>query len=166
MLQLALLLLFAGPAVPPPSDDIYLPLFVIERSTNANVVHYDARVTKAGGLNPQEPVVAYWIMLSANGRRENLNSIEKSKSYGFTIAKDVSGDSFRMYVSAQRGKEIQISMVGGLPRAETRIGGRNAYLQKVYISTGKIDIFHVNYIELFGVDAATGESCHERNPDR
>jgi hypothetical protein len=44
MLQLALLLWFAGVPVPLPSEDIYLPLFVIERSTNANVVHYPTYV--------------------------------------------------------------------------------------------------------------------------
>ncbi len=67
-----------------------------------------------------------------------------------------------MSLVAEKGREIRVSIVDGVPRAEMRIGGRNAYLQKVYISTGKIDIFHVNYIELFGTDATTGESCHER----
>src|SRR5689334_9122752 len=37
-------------------------LFVIERSKNANVIHYDAHVAKDGSLVASEPVVAYWIM--------------------------------------------------------------------------------------------------------
>jgi len=160
-MPLALLLLFAAPAIP-PSGDAYVPLFVIERSTNANVVHYDAWVTKSGALNAQEPVVAYWIMLAGNGRREDLNVVEKSRSYGFTITKDASGDFYRMSLVAQRGKELRVSIAGGVPRAEMRIGNCNAYLQKVYISTGKIDIFHVNYMEFFGIDTTTAEKCHER----
>jgi Domain of unknown function (DUF4833) len=79
MVRLAVLLVFAGPLIS-RADDVYLPLFVIERSTNANVVYYDARVTKSGKLNAEEPVVAYWIMLAGNGRREELNPIEKESN--------------------------------------------------------------------------------------
>ena len=39
-------------------------LFVIERSKNANVVQYDARLTADGVLDPKEPVKVYWILLA------------------------------------------------------------------------------------------------------
>jgi hypothetical protein len=64
------------------------PLFTIERSKNANVVHYDARLTADGELDPKEPVIAYWIRLAEDGRREELSWIEKKKAYGFTIKPD------------------------------------------------------------------------------
>ena len=122
-------------------------------------------VTRSGKLNPEEPVVAYWIVLAGNGRREELNSIEKSRSYGFAIAKAASGDFFRMFLVSQKRREIRVSLAAGVPRAETRIDGHNAYLHRVYISTGKIDMFHVNYMELFGTDTSSGETCDERtNP--
>ena len=74
------------------------PLFIIERSKNANVVHYDARLNADGKLDPKEPVIAYWIMLAEDGRREDLNWIEKKKAYGFDIKPDPSGDGYRMTV--------------------------------------------------------------------
>ena len=40
------------------------PLFTIARSTNANLVQYDARVLSSGALDPKQPVVAYWMMLA------------------------------------------------------------------------------------------------------
>ena len=55
------------------------PLFIIERSKNANVVHYDARLTADGKLDPKEPVIAYWVLLAGNGRREKLSWIEKKR---------------------------------------------------------------------------------------
>ena len=61
------------------------PLFIIERSKNANVVHYDARLTADGKLDPKEPVIAYYVMLAEDGRRKELNWIEKKMAYGFDI---------------------------------------------------------------------------------
>ena len=141
--------------------DSYVPLFMIERSTNANAVHYDARVT-GGSLHPQQPVVVYWVMRAREGQREDLNPIEKSRVYGFTIQKVAQGDVWRMFLAAQKGREIRVALVGGVPRAQTRISGQDAYLQKIYISTGRLNIMHVNYIDLFGADVATGESRWER----
>lgn len=161
MVQVALLLLLAGPVIP-PKGDAYLPLFVIERSTNANVVHYDAWVTRSGALNPREPVIAYWIMLAANGRREDLNGLEKKTGYGFKVVKDTSAALFHMALVSQKGREIRVFLKDGVPRAETRIGTCSAYLQKIYISTGKVNVLHVNYMELFGTDTSTSVSCYER----
>ena len=50
-------------------------LFVIEKSTNANVVHYDARIMPDGELDPRQPVEAYWVMAAEDGRKENLSSV-------------------------------------------------------------------------------------------
>src|SRR5712691_865167 len=72
---------FSGPN---PIGSRYLPLFVIERSVNANVVHYDAKLGPDGKLDPREPVVAYWIMGAEDGRRQDLNAIERLRAYGFS----------------------------------------------------------------------------------
>jgi hypothetical protein len=44
-------------------------LFVIERSTNANVVHYDANIAADGQLDPRQPISAYWVMAAEDGHR-------------------------------------------------------------------------------------------------
>jgi len=76
------------------------PLFIIERSKNANVVHYDARLTADGKLDPKQPVIAYWIMLAKEGRREELSWIEKKKAHGFHIKPDPSVNGYKMTVVA------------------------------------------------------------------
>jgi hypothetical protein len=45
------------------------PLFTIERSKNANVLHYEANLTAQGELDPKEPIVIYWIMKAEKGQR-------------------------------------------------------------------------------------------------
>ena len=60
-----LVLSFVAMAAAAYADDALVPLFVIERSVNGNTVHYDAKL-KDGKIDPQQPVVAYWI-LSENG---------------------------------------------------------------------------------------------------
>ena len=160
MLSLALVLCFVGAAGNLSTDDVYLPLFVIERSTNANVVHYEVRVTQSGAINPTEPVVVYWV-IAAKGRREGLNSLEKHRGYGFKISPDSSPDVYRMALAAQPKRPLRVFVENGSAHAEALIDGHRAYLQKIYISTGKINILHINYIELYGVDVVTGEQCKE-----
>jgi hypothetical protein len=148
----------------PAQQDRFQPLFLIERSTNANVVHYEARITSQGTLHPSEPVIVYWKMLARDGRREDLNSFERKRVYGLSIKPhEESGGSFRINLAAQPGRDIHVFMDGAaVARAETRIAGKRALLRKLFISTGRVNIVHVNYIDLFGIDVATGAELRER----
>lgn len=160
MRTLALLLAAGAPAW---CADRTLPLFVIERNLNANVVHYDAQTTADGKLDPRQPVIAYWVMAAEDGRRQELNFLEKMKAYGLTTHPDPAGDSYRIVLAAEKRKEIHVYRQGRAARAETIIAGHRAYLQKIFVSTHKSLGMHLpSYVELFGVDIATGQPCHER----
>src|SRR5436190_15974614 len=63
-------------------------LFFIERNKNANIVQYDAKLASDGLFDAREPVTGYWIMKAENGRREELNRIERELAYGFTTRVD------------------------------------------------------------------------------
>ena len=76
-------------------------MFTIARSTNANLVQYDARLTAAGTLDPRTPVVAYWIMKVEDGRHLELSKIEKKMAYGFAVSKEASSDCLRMTLAAE-----------------------------------------------------------------
>jgi hypothetical protein len=139
------------------------PLFIIERSKNANVVHYDARLDAGGKLYPKEPVIAYWIMLAEDGRREDLNWIEKNKAYGFDIKPDAAGNSYCLTVVSAPDRPITVKKAGEAIRAELVIDGRPAVLEKMYInSTDGLTGPKVNYIELHGKDIKTGEKRLEK----
>jgi hypothetical protein len=145
------------------SADSYQPLFIIERSTNANVVHYDAKIGEDGSLDPKEPVVAYWVMAANGGGREDLNLLEKIRAYGFTIRKDSTNQSYWMTLVSQKRRAIHIYQEGGIVHAVTRIGAHEAYLHKIYVKTRKSELLRtVDYFELFGNDLVSGQDCYEK----
>ncbi len=141
-----------------------LPLFVIERSLNANVVHYDARLAPDGRLDPHQPLVAYWIMAAEDGRRQELTLLEKLRAYGFTAQPERSAaESYRIVLAAEKKREIHVYREHDAVRAEMKIAGYRAYLHKVFVSTHKsLGIQVPNYIELFGDDIATGDQRYEK----
>jgi hypothetical protein len=149
------------------SQATYLPLFIIERSLNANVVHYEAKLKSDGQLDPVEPLVAYWVMAAEDGRRQALNILERTRAYGFTFHPDGAADSFKVNLVADRKREIRIYRQGPSVRAETTIGGRRAYLQKIYIHVRKSLVLDTaESAELFGVDADTAQPLSEKISSR
>jgi hypothetical protein len=150
-------------AVPAAAEIKTSPLFIIERSKNANVVHYDARLTADGKLYPKEPVIAYWVMVTKGGRKEKLNWIEKKKAYGFTIKQDPSVEGYKMTLVAAPERQITVKQDKDAVRAEALIDGRPAVLEKMYINaTDGLTGPKVKYIEVYGKDLQTGEERHEK----
>jgi Domain of unknown function (DUF4833) len=139
----------------------YVPLFIIERNINANVVHYEARL-KDGKIDPHQPVVAYWIMAAEDGRRQELNLLEKIKAYGFNIHPDGVPESYRMVVVSDKKKEIHVFRVGNSVRAEVNLGACDAALQRIFISTHRSFLSAPDYAEMQGTDLSTGAPCSER----
>src|SRR5580692_6010032 len=139
-----------------------VPLFTIEKSSNANRVQYDARLTADGHIDPHQPVTAYWIMAAENGRRQELNILERAKAYGFTLHQD-GPDSYRLWVVSHRAKEIHVFRDGGTVRAEAVIGGRVARVEKIFIQMHKSFLLSFpDFGEMFGFDRETGEKRYEK----
>jgi Domain of unknown function (DUF4833) len=140
------------------------PLFTIERSTNANVVHYDANLDGAGKLDPKAPVSVYWIMLAERGQREELSSAERRSAYGFTIVRERTSDCYTMTLAADANHPIRVCSTGNGATAETLIDGHRSFLQKMFISTRRVALIlkGVNHIELFGKDAESGVLRYEK----
>ncbi len=143
------------------AGDTQVPLFVIERNVNGNVVHYDAQL-KDGRLDPQQPVVAYWVM-GDSGRRQELNLLERLKAYGFSILPDKQPEVFRMTLVSDKRKEIRVIHLGSEVRAEAQIGHCSAHLQKIFIESKKSWMINMpEYAEMIGSDIQTGAECRER----
>ena len=114
----SLLLFFTSHRAFAASDETSQPLFTIERSTNSNVIHYDAKLGKDGRLDVKEPVVAYWVMRAEDGRRQGLNALERKMAYGFAIENGASDHKYRMMLVSQKDREIQIFEENGKVVAE------------------------------------------------
>ena len=143
-------------------QDRAVPLFTIEKSSNANRVQYEARVMADGHIDPNQPVVAYWIMAAENGRRQELNILERAKAYGFTLHRD-GVDSYRLWVVSHREKEIHVYRDGAMVRAEAMIGGKVSLVEMIYIQMHKSFMLSLpDCGEMFVFDKETGEKRVEK----
>jgi hypothetical protein len=54
-------------------SELSQPLFIIQKSTNANVVHYYAVITPDGDLDSREPIIAFgsWQPRTVAGRTQH-----------------------------------------------------------------------------------------------
>jgi hypothetical protein len=119
-------------------------------------------MTPDGHIDAKQPVVAYWIMAAENGRRQELNILERAKAYGFTLRRDGT-DSYRLWVVSHREKEIHVYRDGGTVRAEAVIGGRVSLVEKIYIQMRKSFMLSLpEFGEMFGFDRETGEKRYEK----
>lgn len=145
-----------------PHLETYIPLFVIEHSTSPNAVHYEAKLTN-GKIDPQQPVVAYWVMATANGRHQELNLLERLKAYGFEIRPDHDPEAYRLTIVSDKKKEIHVFRMGGTVRAAVKIAGCDAFLDRIFIASKKSWLVSLpDYAEMFGTDMSTGAPCYER----
>jgi Domain of unknown function (DUF4833) len=145
------------------AQETTVPLFVIERNANPNVVRYEARL-RDGKLYPQQPVVAYWVMATEGGRRQELNILERIKAYGFTLRPGTEPESYVLTIVSDKKKEIRIIRMGTTVRAAARIGACEAYLEKVFVTLIKkfAVIDYPESAEMIGTDVTTGAKCRER----
>ena len=138
------------------------PLFIIQRSKNANEVHYDAHVKPDGKIDQQKPVMAYWIMSAKDGHRKELNAFDK-KAYGFKSEFDKNKGVNRLIIKSFSRREIDVYQDKKGVRAEIVINGEAAFLKKIFINeTEAIPFPKVHSIELFGIDKITGKKVYEK----
>ena len=137
-------------------------LFVIERSKNKNLVQYDIRLGENSVPPDLRPVNAYWIL--ENGRREELNSIERNYAYGVVRQEKLDKDKFKVILAAFKGWEIIVERINDSFKAVISINGRESILQKIYIKSEETRAAFptVLYVELFGRIKETGLPIKER----
>ena len=153
---LALALTFAASALAQSSEK----LFFIQRSKNANEVHYDARVTRTGAL-AKDPVDAYWLRKAEDGSRASISMFQKM-AYGFDVDPGPAPGTHTMRLTALKERALTLLQVNGRWRARTLIAGKQAYLKRLYIATDESGVIPtVLYVDIFGEDASTGDPIKE-----
>ena len=138
-------------------------LFMIGRSKNANVIHYDVRLAD-GKLDIDEPMVAYWVMHAEDGRREALTWLERELAYGFRISSRVTNEGFRVFLKAFARRELGVRHNSdGSYRATVRIAGQKAALDRIFVNTDEGSAGpSVRFVDLFGTEESSGKRVSER----
>lgn len=159
MLFLATLALMISAAAAALAQTTSEKLFFIQRSKNANEVHYDARVT-ANGTLAKDPVDAYWLRKAQDGSRASIGLLQKI-AYGFDVT-PADGGTYTMKLTALKERPLTLTRVNGHWRAQTAIGGKQAYLKRLYIATDESGVFpKVLYVDIFGEEVGSGTAIQE-----
>ncbi len=140
-------------------------LFYIQRTHNKNTIVYDANFDKDGNLNPEKPVVAYWIRYEEQGQKMPLRSYEKWMAYGIKAKKlKNSPYDYRLYLSASSKVVLWLKQTAPF-KAEviTLIDGKISKLDRMFANLDESGwIPKVNYGEFFGHDLKTGEKTYKK----
>ena len=91
-----------------------------------------------------------------------MTMMEKKFAYGFK-ARFVDNATVMLKLSADLGREIKVGPINGTWHAIVNIDGHSSILDRIFVKSVEKKLWpSVEYVELFGVDAKSGESRHER----
>lgn len=151
------------PVFPVPKNIPHM-LFYMQRTPNANTIIYDLNLKNDGTLNEKEPVNIYWIRYTENSEKKGLNYIQRKFAYGLKI-KQLEKDKYELRSVAYDKKKMYLmkSAEGGY-HIYTEIGQKMAVLNRIYlqIEGGTFWFPNVVYIEMKGIDPATGKEIKEQ----
>lgn len=136
-------------------------LFLIHRSTNRNVVSYDARLTP-DGLLADDPIRIRWIMREEGDRVEDLTGLERRRAFGIRLD-EVSPTRaiFRIVSLPDRPITVTLTEAGPLPMMG--IGGEAATLEEVFVSVRDGSLIPtVRWVEVRGISLRSGKKVRER----
>lgn len=140
-------------------------LFYIQRSTNENTIVYALKRDAAGKPVEDRPVDVYWKRYQEDGRRAELDFIQRTFAYGIR-AKD-RGDSFELRCVAYDKVPLFlfVDRDGAKPaRVLVVVNDKVMALERIFlqIEGGAFWTPNVRYIEFSGVDAVSGAAMSER----
>ena len=145
-----------------PRQERAVNLFVIERSKNRNVVHYDLVLDKSGFYDTGRPLDVYWLMMAEDGRREELSFLER-QAYGFELLPNAKPTELGVRLVAVKDRPLMVRRRSDAYRAELAIRGVPAYLERIFVVTREGPVLPtVLYIELRGRSIQDGHALSER----
>jgi hypothetical protein len=164
----ALLLLVCGALLAPAlarAEPTSQPLFTIERSKNAKVVQYDARVHEDGSLDADEPIDVYW--LKPSGERKELKWLQRRAAYGFAVHWDEGRTGLSLEMVAPIGRRVRVVKTDAGWQARTRIDGHDCHIERIYVkSTERMFLPpRVDYVDFAGTDASGKRHTERFVPD-
>lgn len=149
----------------PTPKGIKNQLFYLQRDPNTNTIIYELNLNAKAEVNRAEPILVYWLRYDDNDEKKDLSYIQRKFAYGIQtkeIAKDqweirfVSHKKIPMYL--MQSKEDQKYHV------YVTVNNKKIELSKIFvrIEGGSFWLPNVKYVELTGINTATGTPVVER----
>lgn len=138
-------------------------LFYLQRTPNTNTIVYELNY-KNKILNIKDPVHAFWIRYSERGQKAELNYMQRRFAYGIKSSK-ISKDKYKLHLASY--KKFPMILTKGADdkyNVYATINQKRAILNRIFvkINGGSFWSPKVEYVEIKGIDPATGAEVMER----
>jgi len=152
-------------ATTPDNDGTYRTekrLFHIERSKNKNIVCYDLHANATDAPDEKKPLSVYWINREERpGQYGKLSYIQEKLAYGYTVKGKQNG-KIVIELNAAKNRKITLEHNGQEYFCLIDINRQPSVLQMIYIKTKTGNSLQVEYVDIQGLDLATGAPVTER----
>lgn len=140
-------------------------LFYIQRSTNENTIVYALNAASDGTPDAAQPVNVFWRRYQEDGRRADLDWIQRTFAYGIR-SKNLSNAHELRCVAYNKLPLFLYSPAspGAKPMVLVTVNGHTLRLERIYlqIDGGAFWTPNVTFIEFNGRDPVTGAAMLER----
>jgi hypothetical protein len=141
------------------------PLFIINRSRDANEIWYSINSNRNGEIDAKKPIRAFWVKKEKNNRIEPLTWIQKNYAYGIKVisidSENLNSWKFQFVSYSKRSfilkkKESQF-------RVYTTSNGQEIEVTRIFVQIdgGSFWVPSVPFVKLTGVNPETGEILSE-----
>lgn len=150
-----------GFPTPPQHDKL---MFYLQRDPNANTICYELNIDGEGKLKTGDPINASWIRYTEGGIKKDLNYIQRTFAFGIKARQkgngvyDLKSVAYgKLPMTLQKGNDKEYHVF-------TNINDRKSILKRIFvrIEGGSFWSPNVLYIEVAGVDLASGKEIYQR----
>jgi hypothetical protein len=138
-------------------------LFKIQRSKDANEIHYETNLIANNKLNIEEPINIYWVKHQKKGQRETLSIMQKKYAYGLNYSKISDVEAVFKFVS-YKDREFSLKKNRwGAFKVFTSSKGSEIIVNRLFlqIDGGTFWLPKITRIDIYGIDAKTNKPVIE-----
>ncbi|RZK80806.1 MAG: DUF4833 domain-containing protein [Pedobacter sp.] len=149
----------------PTPKGIANQLFYLQRDPNLNTLIYELNVDKAGQVDTDEPVLAYWIRYGEGGERKDMSYIQRKFAYGIQ-SRVISKDHYELRFVSH--KKLPLYLVKSADDKKyhvyVTVNNTKLLLDRIFvrIEGGSFWVPNVKYVELRGINQETKAVVTER----
>ena len=138
--------------------------FYLQRTTDINTIMYELNITN-GKLNESNPINAYWIRYTENGKTQSLNALQKRYAFGVS-SKKINNNHFQLFLAGYPKIPLNLRRKNNNKyQTSIAVGEQEIIVQKLHIEIKPGGSFwspNVSYIEIAGLDAMSGKYASHR----
>lgn len=139
-------------------------LFYLQRDPNTNTIIYELNWNEDGTLNADDPIHPYWKLYAKQQQCVELSMLQRKFAFGVST-KALGNDKYDIRILSY--KKIPLTLMKGTDgkyHIFVTILNKQAILNRVFvrIDGGPVWSPNVKFMELRGIDTATGKLIAER----